>query len=215
MWRAVVSQPLDRTCSLPPLGGLDSAAGEFWVSNPFLMPEVGENLSAYERNCIFLNRNGRDFIDASFASNADIDADSRSVMSADFDRDGAPDLYVASVGGGPLRLFRNNFQSDGARLRLVLDGTGNNRLGIGSRVVIKSGDQIIVRDLFPANGFQGMTSDDWLIGLGAAKTIDRLSIRWPNGKRQEFADLPVNRQILVQEASDSVQVLELNAVAKP
>ena len=33
------------------------------------------------------------------------DSDSRSVVAADFNRDGAVDLLVGSVGGGPMRLF--------------------------------------------------------------------------------------------------------------
>ena len=38
------------------------------------MPQEGANLSAYERNCLYLNLNGTDFMDASFASGADIAA---------------------------------------------------------------------------------------------------------------------------------------------
>ena len=75
MWRAVVSQPFDRGCSLPALGTLDTEAGEFWVENIFSIPRLGHNLSAYEQNRLFLNEGGRQFIDVSYASNANIDSD--------------------------------------------------------------------------------------------------------------------------------------------
>ena len=68
LWRAVVTQPMDRTCRIPQLGEIDSDNGEFWVENPFEMPEKGENLSAYERNRVYLNAGNLEFIDASFAS---------------------------------------------------------------------------------------------------------------------------------------------------
>ena len=94
-----MSQPLDRSCLLPELGEVDKKAGEFWVQNPFLIPRNGGNLSAFEPNRLFLNTGDNAFLDASFASSANIDSDSRSVVAADFDRDGAPDLLVGSVGG--------------------------------------------------------------------------------------------------------------------
>src|SRR4051794_14287703 len=109
MWRAIVSQPLNSTCRLAPLGKVDKEAGEFWVANPFMMPQLGLNLSSYERSRLFLSVKGSSFIDASYPSGTDIDSDSRAVIVADFDGDGWPDLLVGTVGGGPLRLFLNRF----------------------------------------------------------------------------------------------------------
>ena len=183
---------------LPRRGKVDEAAGEFWVENPFLMPRIGQNLSAYERNCVYLNRSGRDFLDVSFTSGADIDADSRSVVAADFDRDGRVDLLVGSVGGGPLRLFRNNFPQPNW-LRLELQGTTSNRQAIGSRVIVECGQQRIVRDLFAANGFMGQGPAELLIGLGSANSVERLTIRWPSGRIQTLTNLPVNRVVRVIE----------------
>ena len=80
-----MSRPLDRTASLPELGAVDRENGEFWAENAFTMIGEGKNLSAYERNRVFLNTGeGIDFLDASFASAADIDSDSRSAIVADF-----------------------------------------------------------------------------------------------------------------------------------
>ena len=86
---------------LPELGEVDRDAGEFWYENPFQIVTNGENLSAFERNCLFMNLDGQAFIDGSFASGADIDSDSRSVIATDMNADGAIDLLVGSVGGGP------------------------------------------------------------------------------------------------------------------
>ena len=116
-----MTRPLDRNARLPEIGEVDREAGEFWVENPFLMPGSGMNLSAFERNRLFLNVDGSSYIEASFAAQADIESDSRSVVAADFDRDGAEDLLVGSVGGGPLRLFLNRFDR-AARVRLELVG---------------------------------------------------------------------------------------------
>jgi len=169
---------------------VDRENGEFWVGNPFMIPKMGENLSAYERNCLFLNIGGNDFINASFASNADLDADSRAVIPADFDRDGAVDLLIGSVGGGSMRLFRNRFSTGMKSIRLQLEGTKSNRTGIGSRVTLTVGGRKIVRDLFPADGFSGQAPAELTIGIGAADRVDRLEVRWPSGEVETLEQLP-------------------------
>lgn len=200
-----MSQPLDRTCMLPPLGEVDELAGEFWVANPFMMPMQGDNLSAYERNCVFVNVGGQDFIDASFASAADIDSDSRTVIAADFDQDGAMDLLVGSVGGGPLRLFRNQLPQ-GHHLQIELVGTKSNRSGIGARVTAQIGERRIVRDAFPGGGFMGVGSTALSLGIGDADTIDVLTVRWPTGVSQTFTDVRADQRIVITEGQDQLSV---------
>jgi hypothetical protein len=194
-----VTQPLDRTASIPRLGEVDSEAGEFWIENPFQIAASGMNLSAFERNCLFLNIDGESFVDASFSSVADIDSDSRSVIAADFDRDGTSDLLVRSDGGGPLRLFLNRIPDRGHSVRFKLQGTTSNRPAIGARFVAKVGEQQIVRDLFPPNGFMGQGPTELLLGLGESKQIDELSVRWPTGNVQHFKDIPVESVISITE----------------
>lgn len=206
MWRAVVTQPFDRGCQLKALGPLDTEQGEFWVESTFQMPKLRHNLSAYESNRLFLNAGGERFVDASFASAAAIDADSRSAMVADFDGDLAPDLLVGSVGGGPLRLFRNQVPQSGRRIRLNLIGKQSNRQAIGSRVILQCGDRQIVRDVFPPNGFMGQSPPDTLIGVGAADSIDRLTIRWPTGESQSFENVPTGQTITVIEGDAVFQL---------
>jgi hypothetical protein len=203
-----VAQPLDRNAELPELGDVDREGGEFWVDNPFKIPGSGNNLSAYERNRLFLNLDGEDFLDASFASGADIDSDSRAVIAADFDRDGASDLLVGSVGGGPLRLFLNRFPRTNRRIRLELTGVQSNRRGVGSRIEIEIGKRKIVRDLFPSNGGTGQGPVEWLIGVGRAARIDRLSVRWPTGHVQRFEDLPVDSTIEITEGQSKFVATE-------
>ncbi len=214
-----MTQPLDRQCELPALGDLDSDAGEFWVENPFMLKPTGNNLSAYERNRMYLNRNGTEFLDASFASNTDIDSDSRSAIAADFDRDGHVDLFVGSSGGGPLRLFSNQFPRTHHRVRLVLEGSDSNRAGIGSRITLQCGDRQIVRDVFLHNGCLGMSPADLIVGVGDATTIDRLTVRWPTGKAQSFENLPVDAHITLTEgkaeAAHQMMAATASAAAAP
>ena len=202
-----MSQPTNRSCFLPELGKVDREAGEFWVANPFFMPMQGKNLSAFERNRLYLNVLGKDFLDVSFASNADIDSDSRSVIAADFDRDGAPDLLVASVGGGPLRLFNNRCPQKN-RVRVELVGTKSNRSAIGSRVIAHYGGRKILRDLFAVNAFMGQAPPEMSLGLGDATKIDQLRVRWPTGKLQVFDNVPSGSHLKIVEGENKIQVVK-------
>ncbi len=197
---------MNRNAKIPAIGDVAEDEGEFWVDNPFLMPQIGENLSAYEKNRLYLNHGGNSFIEASSLSSADIDSDSRGAMAADFDRDGKPDLLVSSIGGGPIRLFLNRFDDDNARVTIDLNGTKSNALAIGARVTIECGDRKIYRDMFPNNGFMGMEPTELVVGLGQAEQIDRMSIRWPSGETSEFTNLPVNRRIEITEGDSEAKV---------
>ena len=201
-----MSQPLDRTCNIEPLGKIDSAAGEFWT-HPFAMLRQRDNLSAYETNSLFLNVDGTRFLDASFASQANIDADSRSVMVGDFDGDRAPDLLVGSVGGGPLRLFLNRFPKGHHRVEVRLRGIESNNRAIGARAIAEANGKTIVRDLFAPNGFMGQGPARLNIGVGTADRIDKLTIRWPTGQRQVFENLPVDCVINIVEGAKEFELL--------
>lgn len=201
-----MTQPLDRNYRTPAKGAIDEEAGEFWVENPYELPERRHNLSAFERNKIYINQGGKRFVDLSFESGADIDSDSRSIVVADFNRDGAPDLLIGSIGGGPLRLFLNRIPQQSHRIRLELVGTESNRSAIGTRVIARCGKQQIVRDLFASNGFKGQSPPELILGVGTAEVIDHLEIRWPTGKVQRFANVPVDCQITITEGQADFQV---------
>lgn len=196
-----MTRPFDRNALLPQRGEVNWEAGEFWVQNPFMMTRSGFNLSAYERNKLYLNVDGERFLDASFASGADMDSDSRAVVAADFNRDGAPDLLVSNAGGGSLRLLLNRFPDANRRATLRLVGVESNRQGIGARVIAQAGERCLVRDLFPANGCLGQSPAELNLGLGAADKIDLLTIRWPTGQEQVLRDLPVGGMITITEGS--------------
>ena len=198
-----MTQPLDRNARIKAIGAIDENAGEFWVENPFDIASNGYNLSAYERNRTFLNVDGDSFLDASFASTMDIDADSRSVVTADFDRDGAPDVLVVSVGGGPVRLYLNRFPP-ASRVRVDLVGRESTRAGIGARVVAEAGGRTIRRALFPANGGFGQGPAELDLGLGNATTIDRLTVTWPSGTEQVFHDIPANGVLQITEGDPEI-----------
>jgi hypothetical protein len=186
---------------------LDASLGEFWTENPWEIITKGHNLSAYERDRLFLNVSGTNFVDVSGLSGADSEGDGRSVVAADFRNDGHLDLLVRQVGGGPLRLYENQFPRR-HYLELTLRGTKSNRLGIGSWLTVEADGRKQVREVYPINSFRSQGPARVHFGLGNATKVDRLSIRWPSGEEQELTGLAVDRHIVVQEGQQGMAALE-------
>jgi hypothetical protein len=202
---AVVSQPFDRDCRVAAPGTLDKTLDQFWEDDPWQIM-MRHNQSGFERNRAFLNVGGKTFVDMSYLTAADTDGDSRAVAAGDFNNDGRMDLIVRGVGGGPPQLFENDFPQK-HYLKISLRGTKSNRLGIGARLSVWTGEQRQVRELYPANSFSSQAPCVAHFGLGDAATIDRLVIQWPSGETQEFADISADRHISIQEGHDEFQVV--------
>lgn len=196
-----MSQPFNRTGSVALPGQLDSSLGEFWVENPWHIVSRGHNLSAFERNRVYLNVQGRDFLEISHLSGADSDGDGRSVVAADFRRTGQQDLIVRQAGGGPLLLYENRMPSR-SYLQVSLRGQKSNPQGIGARLIAQAGALSQTREMFPANGYLSQAPNVVHFGLGDAKIVDKLTIRWPSGKVQTLKNIKAGQHILVDEAKD-------------
>ena len=147
---------------------LDGQNGEFWVRNPWEFSKSGQNLSAYERNGVFLNGQSGDetqFHDIGFLSGADNTGDGRSVSAWDVTGDGRPELFVRQAGGGSLVVYENRFPS-GHWLKLSLRGTRSNRFGIGAKIVCETAGRVIRRELYPHINFLSQSPAMLHLGLG-------------------------------------------------
>jgi hypothetical protein len=197
-----VAQPFDRSTDVPPAGKLDSAAGQFWVGNPWDIVYQGHNLSAHERNRTFLNLGAGRFVDVSFLTGSDSDGDGRAAVAADLDADGMQDLVVRQAGGGPLLVFRNRFPRKNY-LKITLRGVRSNALGVGAKLVAEVGGRRMVREMYPINSFASQAPTEAYFGLGDASQVDRLTVRWPSGVVQQLNAIEANQRIEVVEGEPS------------
>jgi len=198
VWLAVVSQPFDCHAVTPALREVDRQDGEFWVPNPWDFAVRRENLSAYERNGVFLNLGNGRFANIGYASTADSEGDGRSAVGCDITGDGRPELFVRQAGGGPLRIYRNRFP-DAGWLTVTLEGTESNRQGIGAKIIAHLGTRTIRRELQPHINFLSQAPARVTLGLGDADAIKQLDIRWPSGKLSQLKNVEINRHLVVRE----------------
>jgi hypothetical protein len=203
----VASQPCRRQGEIAVPGRIDPDLKEFWVENPWNIIEQGHNLSAFERDRAFLNVRGKAFVEISYLTGADNEGDGRSVVAADFFNTGRLDLIVRQVGGGALVLYENRFPA-GHYLKVSLRGSKSNRQGIGARLTAWVRGQALVREMYPHNTYRSQAPNIVHFGLGAAAAVERLQVRWPSGRVQEFSNLAGDRHIIIDEEREQPQGVE-------
>jgi len=200
-----VSQPFDRSCKIPPPGTPNEKLGEFWEESPWTIAS-NENLSAFERNRLFINYKGENFFDMSYISGTDTDGDGRSVISADLNNDGMNELIVRQVGGGSLKIFKNNFPKLNY-IKISLKGTESNSFGIGSKIKIKANGNTYMREMYPINTYRSQSPSIAHFGLNKINKIDQIEILWPSGTIQTLSNIEVNQHIIIQENIDDPRIL--------
>ena len=114
----------------------------------------------------------------------------RGLAWADYDNDGKPDL-VFSHNGGPISLLHNETMTDNnwICLELIGDGKKSNRNAIGSRVEIEHGGNRQVRFINGGGSYLSASDRRILAGLAKSDRADRVTVTWPSGQKQSFANL--------------------------
>ena len=152
----------------------------------------GYSWSGNERNNAFLNLRDGTFVDVSAASGFDFPDDARALAVADWDLDGAPDLFVTNRNGPRLRFLRNRAGVGGRSLSLRLVQPDGDLDAIGARVELELEDgsvQRLVRSVQAGSGYLAQSSA-WLhFGLGTSGRSKRALVRWPLGEEEAFTGL--------------------------
>ncbi|HEY9462305.1 MAG TPA: CRTAC1 family protein [Vicinamibacterales bacterium] len=136
---------------------------------------------------------------------------SRGAAFGDIDNDGDEDVVIGTA-AGPTRLLINNIGNKNHWLGLRLAapvGPGKVRDQIGARVEIIRKNGGPLRRRARSDGSYASANDPRvLVGLGSSTDPVRAKVSWPDGKTEEFGDMPVDRWTTVSEGSGSSSSLE-------
>ena len=176
----------------------------------------GASFSGNERDSVYLNKGGKDFVSISGITGLDDPGDGRSFAVLDYDRDGWPDLVVASVTAPTLQLYRNQMgdkSSSGVKKNQMVavrfvggnhsaaaSSEWSNRDGYGAVLTIDlDGTTPVVREHRAGEGLGAQNSATMLVGIGDRKGVNALKVRWPSGKTQDLGKVAANTLVTVYE----------------
>jgi hypothetical protein len=159
----------------------------------------GRSLSGYQRKRVWINDGLGSFTDVAQVVGATDTNDGRAVALADLRNTGALDVIVANQ-RGPLLIYENHVVPGRHWIQFELEGTASNRSAIGARVELYWNGHVQAQEVTAATGFSAQ-NQRWLhYGLGEARTVDRVVVRWPSGRRETIENPPIDKRHHVKES---------------
>ena len=132
---------------------------------------------------------------------------SRGCAFGDFDNDGDMDVLVMNMNEPP-SLIRADISTANHWLKVKLTGVDSNRTAIGARVDVRSGDRTQSQEVQSQTSYYSVNDFRLHFGLGAALEADRLTVRWPSGKRETIRSVPADRVVYIEEGRGIVRSVE-------
>ncbi len=119
----------------------------------------------------------------------------------DLDGDGDLDLVVNNVNMEAF-VFRNETDSlrDHHYLKVRLEGEAPNPDGLGATLTVRAGEALFYREQMPMRGFQSSVDRVLHVGLGTRTRVDSVVVRWPDGRRQVWTDVPADQTLTARQA---------------
>ena len=171
---------------------------DFFVANGHVYPEADQRAPelAYKQQCLLWRQERGVLHDATDAAGAGFarKAAFRGAAFGDVDGDRDVDVVVMAMDEAP-SLFVN--QGDGARALLLelRHPAGGNRFAVGARAVAHVGGRKLARQVRVGGSYASSSDLRLHFGLGDAAKADRIEVTWPDGTKQEFADVAGGRTL--------------------
>ncbi|MGI8400962.1 MAG: VCBS repeat-containing protein [Gemmatimonadaceae bacterium] len=165
--------------------------------------EIFDALYPYDAsNYFFRNAGDLTFTDETKNWGAERPSFSYGAAYGDLDNDGRLDLVVNNI-NAPAIIYHNIAPVDDAHhyLELRLEGEPPRRLagGIGSSIVLTAAGRKQHAYDSPYRGYMSTMDDRVYFGLGGARRVDSLEVRWPDGRYQLLTNLTVDRLLTVKQ----------------
>jgi hypothetical protein len=122
---------------------------------------------------------------------------SRGACFEDFDLDGDVDAIVLNSNAA-VSVLRNDTDPKGHWLQLKLIGQPQ-RDAVGARVQVSVGGRTLHEEVHRGRGYQGGYGDSLFFGLGNATRVDGITVRWPNGKKEDFGGSAADHKLTLEQ----------------
>ncbi len=152
-------------------------------------------------NQFFVNNGQGQFSDLTKEANLNDPGFSHGAVYADLDNDGDLELIVNNL-DEPASIYKNNTRetdpSNSNFLSVRLQGPNGNRFGIGAKVYVHAGADVMMQEYRPMKGYMSCVENRLHFGLGSKNQVDKLIIEWPDGRTETIQKIEANQHFIAQ-----------------
>ena len=136
---------------------------------------------------------------------------SRGCAFGDYDNDGDIDVLVLNMNDPP-SLLRNDGGNRLNWIKIKLVGTQCNRTAIGARVRVVTGKHSQINEVHSGDSVMSQSDLRLHFGLGQAKTVDLIEVKWPTTQKVEkFTRVEANQILTIREGAGIVKAEKARA----
>jgi hypothetical protein len=176
------------------------------VANGHVYPEVDSGHTAEkfkQRRLLYWNRGDGQFFDLSGASGPGISDEhsSRGLAVGDLDNDGQPEIVIVNMNEPPSLLKNLGPRLGNSLLVRLVTPSGSD--AIGARVTLVSDGRKQIDEVRSGGSFISQNDFRLHFGLGKATSAD-LSVRWTDGKNENYPRIAAGQIVTIQEGKGIV-----------
>ncbi|HEY4875008.1 MAG TPA: CRTAC1 family protein, partial [Puia sp.] len=169
-------------------------------------------------NRMFKNVEGKQFADVTNSARVGNLQKGHAVAFADVDNDGDQDVFIEVGGAYAGDAYYNSFyinpgQNNNNWISILLEGTKSNRSAIGAHIAVSFTEDTVKRTVYMDVNSGGSFGSNPLrkeIGIGKAKIIDELIIKWPTtGILQVFKNIKPCQFLKIREGNEQIEKMNL------
>jgi enediyne biosynthesis protein E4 len=168
------------------------------------MPSLrGQPFPFQQRNQLFHNEAGKTMREISAANSPALQLAeiSRAAAFGDVDNDGDTDIVVAN-NNGLARLLLNENPTRNHWLQLKLIGKQDNRQAIGAKIIVQAkGHPPLHRRVHTDGSYLSANDPRVHFGFGKATVIESVIVTWPNGTRENFANVKLDALNVLEQGT--------------
>jgi hypothetical protein len=139
---------------------------------------------------------------------------SRGCAFGDYDNDGDLDVLILNM-NDRFSLLRNDGGNKNNWIKLKLIGTQCNRTAVGARARVVTGKHAQIDEVHCGTSVMSQSDLRLHFGLGDAKQIDSIEIKWPTTQKiEKFTKIEANQILTIKEGSGIIKAERLEKPGK-
>jgi hypothetical protein len=157
----------------------------------------GWSYGGYEKNRLFLNQQGKSFLEIGHLLGVAVEADSRNLVTGDLDGDGRMDIIFTTYEAWPrvrqtVRVYHNQMEDHGNWIGFRFREQGNGISPVGAAATIYYDGKSVSRSVITGDSHRSQHANILHFGLGKSTNVDRVEIQWQNRQKKILINPQIN-----------------------